>query len=144
MKKIIPLVLLIGAMPLSAHSGTFTYSCNAVSSISCDGLFKDIVTDKFTARYHHAKWKITAYAQYAVFSNGGGAGHAFVGVVPIVRGKGGNELDLFPDRWFSRTVYTTNDVTPFKRNEELRSMLRDAAEVMMAECDANKNCDIDR
>ena len=31
----------------------------------------------------------------------------------------------------------------FQKNEELRSMLRKAAEDMMAKCDATKDCDLD-
>jgi hypothetical protein len=122
----------------------FSYACGAVENISCDGLFVDIVTDKFTAKYPHTEWKIQAYAKYSIFSNGGGAGHAFVGVVPKLKGKNGKELDLIPDWRFSRTSSTTNDVSPLQKNEELRLMLRKATEAMMAQCDASKNCDIDK
>lgn len=143
MHKLIPALIFIGAMPLSAQAGMFSYDCSPVENISCDGLFSDIVTDKFTTKYPHTEWKIQAYARYSIFSNGAGAGHAFIGVVPILKGKNGKELDLIPAQWFSRTSSTANDVSPFQKNEELRLMLRKATEAMMAQCDATKNCDLD-
>jgi len=136
MKKLIVLVMLI-ASSFSVYAGRYSYNC-WMTDISCDGLFRDMVSDKFTAKFPHDRFEIFVYAKTHAFSDGSGVSYSIVGVVPMLN----QSYKFFPNRVWRNVTYFKNVGDSYAQKSHSREVIRKSIQAMMADCDYSKNCDI--
>jgi len=135
-----PAILLALAMfsATSAQAGTYAYNCSK-ADVSCDGLFSDLVSDKFTKTYSYKNYEIFVYSNTTVLDNGATSIHAFAGVTP----KSGNrDFDYSPNRWWSSSIHYDRTLSAYDKIEASREAIRDCIEGMMAVCDDSPSCSI--
>lgn len=123
--------------PMFAYSQTFASTCRA--NVECRGLFSDLLTEKFLARYPADTWEIFVYADTLAFGDGKATSQAVVGVVPISRQK----FAYFPNQTSSHTVTTPRLSSGYDKDDLERKTIRRAVEKLMASCNEVKNCDLD-
>jgi hypothetical protein len=116
------------------YAGYYSYDCSK-SAVSCDNLFSDIVTEKYTKTFDNEKWDIFVYSATNAFSDGSGLHYAIVGVVPSKSG-------IFPKRWWQRVNYKENIGNSFAQKDGLGAVIRTAIEAMMASCEDSPDCNI--
>ena len=121
----------------SADADTFTIQCGH-SEVSCDDLFGDLVTAKFTRAFDHRVWAIFVYSQNVAYSDGSGVAMTIVGVVEQNRSK----YSYFPRKRWSRAVFRLVMGNAYERKEALRQAVRKTVETMMAECEDSPTCNI--
>jgi len=121
----------------NVFAGSFSYNCSS-SDVSCNDLFNDLITDKFTNRYDHNKYEIFVYSRSRGFSNGSGIVFTFVGVAPIVN----KELNVMPNSSYNNYGYFENIGDAYSSNEKLKNSIRKAITSMMADCEETPNCNI--
>lgn len=141
MKK--SLKALLACTMLSAMSVAIAgdYSTKTFGKRSLEGseLVQSIVTKKFTDHFPAKKWNIVIISSGYAASNGGGFGHATVGVSPAAKNP------MVPNRVF--TSYTSIGPGPkFLNPNEVadleREAIRGAAKGMMMACEETAKCDV--
>lgn len=138
--RIFSIILLFAILLITNNSfaGTFRYACGA-SEVNCDGLFNDIVTDKYIAHYPAEKFEIFVYSKNVPYSDGSGVTQTIVGVVE----RNNSTYTHFPNSWWTRTDYFENMGNAYKKTERLQQSVRTAIQNMMAACQDSPNCKID-
>lgn len=125
------------SIALPAVAAPFGFYCR--SDVQCEGLFDDLVIDKFTTRYPHAQWRIFVESHAYSFGDGAGAAHASVGVTPAPAGK----QILFPRKTIGHIVTRENVKSAYAKQQMEREAIRAAVESLMAGCDDSRNCNLD-
>lgn len=131
---------------LAADDSKGMFSCHAYGDAGCAEHIRDLVTDKFTARFPYQKYEIVAIYDMQLMSNGGGVGFAIVGVSPKLsdskRSLGNGSL--MPSRRFTSTsrVAAGERINPYQRTKYEISDLRDAVEAMMEACEREASCNV--
>lgn len=120
-----------------AHADTFSIQC-ANSEVSCDDLFADLVSAKFTRFYDHNKWSIFVYSENFVYSNGSGVVSVLVGVVE----QNASAYSYFPRKRWARATFRPTMGNAYEQRESLRLAIRKTVEAMMAACEDSPNCNI--
>lgn len=124
-------------MALPSIAAPFSFYCR--SDVRCDGLLDDLVTDKFTSRYPHTKWRIFVESHPYSFGDGAGAAHASVGVTSAGTGK----QIILPGKTLGHLLTRENVKSAYAKQQIERDVIRAAVEALMAQCDDSKNCDVD-
>src|SRR4051812_18917824 len=97
-------------------------SCRA--NVECKGLFSDLLTQKFLARFPSDKWEIFVYADTYPFGDGKATSQAVVGVVPIPKEK----FIYFPNQTSSHIVTTPRLSGGYDKQDVVRKTIRRAVE----------------
>jgi hypothetical protein len=120
-----------------AHADTFSIQC-ANSEVSCDNLFPDLVSAKFTRFFDHRKWAIFVYSQKFVYGNGSGVASVLVGVVE----QNESANSYFPRKRWARAVFRPTMGSAYEQRESLRLAIRKTAESMMVACEDSPTCNV--
>lgn len=137
MKKTI-VIGLLSIFSAYANAGEFRISCN--TSVDCNNLVNDLVSDKFINRYPAKKWEIYVLSDSLQYTNTGVSGMALVAVRP----RRADGLSVVPERRFFYHMKNPSINNPHEKNNFEREMIRAGVEYMMAECDSKPNCNIDK
>jgi hypothetical protein len=125
------------ALSIPGYSQTLSSTCRA--NVECKGLFNDLLTDKFLARFPADKWEVFVYADTLPFGDGRATSQAIVGVVPVSKEK----FAYFPNQTSSHLITTPRVSNAFDKKDVERKTIRRAVEKLMASCNELKNCDLD-
>lgn len=133
------MVCLLGT---KAYAGEYQINCY-FSGKKCASLISDLVSDRFTSKYPPSHWTIVVIGQFAPYSNGGGVGFAVAGVSPTPQNQDKNATAQVPRRRFiSTTRILDHQLSPYEVNAKIESLVRDAVQDMIAECDLSPKCEI--
>lgn len=135
MKKTI-VIGLLSILTAYANAGEFRYSCS--TNVDCNNLFTDLVSEKFMNRYPAKNWEIYVLSDSLQYTNAGASGVALVGV----RRYRADGLFVVPKQRYARHQYSPSVSNSYEQNDFERQMIRNALEVMMADCDSKPNCNI--
>jgi hypothetical protein len=130
------LIALVGFIS-PTYSQTSGSTCRA--NVECQGLFNDLVTQKFLARFPSDKWQIFVYADTYPFGDGKATSQAVVGVVPMSKER----FIYFPNQTSSHIVTTPRLSSGYDKQDIERKTIRRAIEKLMASCNELKNCDLE-
>lgn len=133
------LILLAAVFGFSIHAYGETPASTCRANVECKGLFNELVTDKFLARFPPDKWSIFVYADTYVFGDGKATSQAVVGVVPVSKEK----FAYFPNQTSSHIVTTPRLSSGYDKQDVERKTIRRAVEKLMASCNELKNCDLE-
>jgi hypothetical protein len=137
MSRLLILLVAVFGFSMNAHSETANSTCRA--NVECTGLFNDLVTDKFLAKFPSDRWTIFVYADTYVFGDGKATSQAVVGVVPISKEK----FIYFPNQTSSHIVTTPRLSAGYDKQDVERKTIRRAVEKLMASCNEVKNCELE-
>lgn len=137
MSRLLIFLVAVFGCSINAYSETTSSTCRA--NVECKGLFNELVTDKFLARFPPDKWEIFVYADTFVFGDGKATSQAVVGVVPISKEK----FVYFPNQTSSHIVTTPRLGTGYDKQDVERKTIRRAVEKLMVSCNEQKNCDLE-
>lgn len=120
-----------------AHADTFSIQC-ANSEVSCDDLFADLVSAKFTRFFDHKRWAIFVYSENFVYSHGSGVASVLVGAVE----QNASAYSYFPRKRWARATFRPTMGNAYEQREGLRLAIRKTVESMMAACEDSPTCNI--
>jgi hypothetical protein len=137
MSRLFIFVFVVFGFSIPGFGQTPASACRA--NVECKGLFNDLVSQKFLARFPAEKWEIFVYADTYVFGDGKATSQAVVGVVPISNEK----FAYFPNQTSSHIVTTPRLSSGYDKQDVERKTIRRAIEKLMASCNEQKNCDLE-
>lgn len=130
-------VVLISTQAFASSSDTFAIQCNT-SEVSCDDLFSDLITTKFTKTFSHNKWAIFVHSANFAYSDGSGVASVIAGIVE----QNKTRYSYFPLKRWSRAMFRPAMGNAYERKEALRQAIRKTIESMMAECEDSPTCNL--
>jgi hypothetical protein len=142
MKRILRIAAIIGlaSVAISASAGQF-HTLGSGTGIDIADNIKDLVSEKFTAKYPASKYTIHVIYDFQVYTDGGGVGFSVAGVVP--RPQKNDKWFYTPDlRFVSTRRVVGQSINSYEKNDMTIQVIRSSIEFLMAECDKLPKCDI--
>lgn len=136
------LIAVVAGLSFPVFAGQF--ACSSYGNAGCTDEVKDIVTEKFTAKYPVAKYEIVVVYDFQKYSDGGGVGFAMAGVAPkVTETQKYGDLSLMPlSRYITTQRITSTDVNPYQATKYNISNMRRAVQLLMEACDRDAKCDV--
>jgi hypothetical protein len=131
----------LASLSFSAFAGNF-HAVGLGSGVDISGNISDLVSDKFIAKFPATKYSITVIYDFHTYTDGGGVGFAVAGVTPRNQDASKGWYYAPYHRYTSTRRMTGQSINSYKKNELTIEVIRQAVELLMAECDKSPTCDV--